>query len=188
MRCFLIRSVFLLFSVASAGAQGELSGENLIVGIPSEYELGFQQETDQAKMSEFVPKGESVEQWSEMITIQLFDAANRNAGFYARIESLVKQACEDGSTHVTPVTEENGYPVKVFQMYCPTNRKTGMGEVTFFKTIEGKDKFYVVQKAWRTEKYSVDDVPLTEEDFGRWIRYLKDVYVCDSRAGSRKCP
>jgi hypothetical protein len=188
MRCFLIGSIFFLLSVVSAGAQGEHVGENLIAGLPSEYELGYQQETDHVKMSEFIPKGESVEQWSEMITIQLFDPANKNAEFYERLDSLVKQACEDGSTHVTPTTEENGYPVKVFQMYCPTNLKTGMGEVTFIKTIEGKDKFYVVQKAWRTEKYSEDDIPLTEEDFGRWIRYLKAVYVCDSRAEDRKCP
>lgn len=188
MRCFSTGAVFFLLSVALAGAQGDLLGENLIVEIPSGYELGFQQETDQGKMSEFIPKGESVEQWSEMITVQLFDPANKNAEFHARIDSLVKQACEDGSTHVTPVEEENGYPVKVFQMYCPTNLQTGKGEVTFFKTIEGKDKFYVVQKAWRTDKYGADDIPLTEQDFGRWIRYLKAVYVCDSRSEKRKCP
>jgi hypothetical protein len=186
MRCFLIGSAVFLLSVALAGAEGELIGENLVAKIPSGYKLGFEQEADQAKMMEFIPEGESVEDWSEMITIQLFDPSNKNAEFYTRLESLLKQACEDGSTHVIPATEENGYPIKVFQMFCPTNLKTGMGEVTFIKTIEGKDKFYVVQKAWRTEKYS-DDIPLTEEDFGTWIRYLKDVYVCDSRVETRKC-
>jgi len=180
-------AIFLI-SAASAGAQEDLVGENLIVRIPAGYELAFQQETGQGTMSEFIPKGESVDEWSEMITIQLFHPDNKNAEFHARLDSLVKQACEDGSTHVTPTGEENGYPVQVFQMYCPTNLDTGMGEVTFFKTIEGKDKFYVVQKAWRTKKYSEDDIPLTEDDFVRWIPYLKDVYVCDSRAENRKCP
>jgi hypothetical protein len=187
MRCFLTGSAVFLLSVASAGADGELIGENLVTKIPSGYELGFQQETDQAKMMEFIPEGESVEDWSEMITIQLFHPANKNAKFYESLDSSVKHACENGSTHVTATREENGYPVQVFQMYCPTNLKTGMGEVTFLKTIEGKDKFYVVQKAWRTEKYSEDDIPMTEEDFAKWIRFLKDVYVCDSRVESRKC-
>lgn len=188
MKCSWMGLAFFLLSVAMAGAQDELVGENLIVKIPTGYELGFQQETDQGNISEFIPKGQSVDRWSEMITIQLFHPVNRNAAFHARLDFLVKQECEDGSTHVTPTGKENGYPVQVFQMYCPTNLKTGMGEVTFFKTIEGKDKFYVVQKAWRTEKYSEDDIPLTEDDFVRWVRYLSEVYVCDSRAYDRKCP
>ncbi len=186
MRYFLIGSVVFLLSTAVAGAEGELVDENLITKVPAGYKLGFQQATDQMKMMEFIPEGESVEDWSEMITIQMFDPANRNEEFYERLDSLVKEACEDGSTHVTATREENGYPVKVFQMYCPENLKTGMGEVTFLKTIEGKDKFYVVQKAWRTEKYSDDDT-LTEEDYVTWIQYLKAVYVCDSRVESRKC-
>jgi len=56
MRCFLVGSAFFLLSVTLAGAQDELIGENLVVSIPSEYELGFQQETNQGKMSEFIPK------------------------------------------------------------------------------------------------------------------------------------
>ena len=53
---------------------------------------------------------------------------------------MEREAGESGGRN----REENGYQVKVFQLYCPTNKKTDMGEVTFVKTIEGKDRFYVV--------------------------------------------
>src|SRR5215213_6808102 len=184
----LIGSARLFLAVALAGAQGGLTGENLLVEIPSGYELGHHQKADQGEISEFIPKGETVEGWSEMITVQLLPAHNSNAKFYATFESLAKQACTDGSTEVIATTEENGYPVKVFILSCPTNQQTNMGETTFIKTIEGKDKFYVVQKAWRTEKYEPDQLPLTSDDVTHWTQYLRSVYVCDSRVKERNCP
>jgi hypothetical protein len=174
--------------IAFAGAQSEITGERLLAAIPSGYELGYHQKTDQNEISEFIPKGETLEAWSEMITVQLFPAHNTSAKFYATFESLIKQACADGSSHVVATTEENGYPVKVFQLFCPTNPQTDMGEITFIKTIEGKDKFYVVQKAWRTEKYKQDQLPLKNEDIVKWTQYLRSVNVCDSRSDQRACP
>ena len=187
-RVFLSGSICFFLMVSLAEAQGELTGENLLVEIPSGYELGHHQKTGQGEISEFIPKGETVEKWSEMVTVQLLPAHNDNAKFYESLDSLVKQACADGKTQVVATTEENGYSTKVFQLYCPTNPHTNMGELTFVKTIEGKDKFYVVQKAWRTEKYKLDELPLTSDDIVKWTQYLRSVYVCDSRVKGRACP
>lgn len=60
--------------------------------------------------------------------------------------------------------------------------------MTFIKTIEGEDKFYVVQKAWRTEKYELEQLPISKEDVVKWTEYLRSVSVCDSRIASRRCP
>jgi len=150
--------------------------------------MGNHQKSDQGEIAEFIPKGESAEAWSEMITVQLLPAHNSNDEFYATFESLVRQACTGGSTKVVATTEENGYPAKVFSLSCPANPKTGMGETTFIKTIEGKDKFYVVQKAWRTEKYKPGQMPLTSDDVAKWTDYLQSVRVCDNRLKERICP
>ncbi len=185
---FLVGSICFFLAGVLAATRSELTGENLLVVIPGGYELAYNQKTDQGEINEFVPKGETVEAWSEMITIQLLPARNDNATFYATFDSLAKQACTDGSTHVVATTTENGYPIKVFQLMCPTNLQTGMGEVTFIKTIEGNDKFYVVQKAWRTEKYQQELLPITSEEVVEWTQYLRSVSVCDSRIKERKCP
>lgn len=169
-------------------AQGSPTGEKLLAAIPAEYELGYHQKTDQGEIGEFIPKGESAEAWSEMITVQLLSAHNSNDEFYATFESLVRQACTDGSTKVVATTKENGYPTKVFSLSCPANPKTGMGEVTFIKTVEGKDQFYVVQKAWRTKKYKPGQTPLTSDDVAKWTGYLQSVHVCDNRIKERNCP
>jgi hypothetical protein len=186
-RTILIGTCFFL-AASLAGAQSDLTGEKLLAAIPSGYELGYHQKTDQGEIGEFIPKGESAEAWSEMITVQLLPAYNSNDKFYATFESLVRQACTDGSTKVVATTKENGYSVKVFSLSCPANPKTGRGEMTFIKTIEGKDKFYVVQKAWRTEKYKPDQIPLTSDEVAKWTGYLQSVQVCDSRIKERSCP
>jgi hypothetical protein len=188
MRETILIGICILLASSLAGAQSDLPGEKLLAAIPSEYELGDHQKSDQGEIAEFIPKGESAEAWSEMITVQLLPAHNSNDEFYTTFESLVRQACTDGSTKVVTTTKEKGYPVKVFSLSCPANPKTGMGEVTFIKTIEGKDKFYVVQKAWRTEKYKPGQIPLTSDDVAKWTGYLQSVYVCDDRIKERKCP
>jgi hypothetical protein len=185
--------LFVVFAAATAAAataatQGELFGENLLIRIPADYELGFEQTTELGQINEFVPRGETVEEWSEMITVQLFPTHNDNERFFAVFEALAAQACSSESTHVVATTKENGYRVKVFQLFCPTNLQTEMGEVTFVKTIEGRDKFYVVQKAWRTERFDPGEVPLTSEEIVEWVGYLRSVSVCDTRMKKRKCP
>jgi len=48
------------------------------------------------------------------------------------------------------------------------------------KAIEGNDSFYLVQVAFRYEP--------TEADIIRWMNYLRDVQVCDSRLPGQACP
>lgn len=187
MRSIVLLGLISLFMTGSVQAERKLRGENLLVGLPSGYEVAHHQKTAAGEISEFVPEGETVENWSEMLTIQLLPPGNEVEGFYERFDSMVKQVC-GGSTRVVATEEENGYTVKFFHMYCPSNPQTDTGETTFIKAIEGKDKFYAVQKAWRTEEYGPGEVPLTEEDIINWTLFMKSVTVCDTRIKGKKCP
>jgi len=50
----------------------------------------------------------------------------------------------------------------------------------WFKAIEGNDSFYVVQKAFKF-------MP-AKKQIARWVGFLRDVKVCDSRVADRACP
>lgn len=63
-----------------------------------------------------------------------------------------------------------------------------MGESTIVKTIEGKDKFYVVQWAYKKPQYKAKNSGLTKEEIIRAASHLKNVIVCDNRDLQRKCP
>ena len=59
------------------------------------------------------------------------------------------------------------------------HKATGKPEITWFKAIQGNDRFYVVQvafKAWPSK-----------EQITRWMGYLKEVTVCDTRLPDRAC-
>jgi hypothetical protein len=152
-KTFIVGSICSLLALGPALAQRLQVGENLLVEIPGEFESAYHLKTDQGEINEFVREGETVEEWTEMITVQLFPPETDNRSFFRRFEALSRQSCKDSSIYVVATEKENGYRVKVFELYCPTNLQTQKGEVTFLKTLQGRDKFYVVQKAWRTDPF-----------------------------------
>ena len=46
--------------------------ENLITTAPAGYHIGFQNKGDDGLITEWVPAGETVENWTEMVTVQVF--------------------------------------------------------------------------------------------------------------------
>ena len=61
-----ILSIFLLSSVASLQAQEE------VVVLNKTWQIGYTAENAQQQLSEYVIAGESVENWSELVTRQIF--------------------------------------------------------------------------------------------------------------------
>ena len=131
-------------------------------------------------ISEMVPVKQSVKNWTEMVTVQVFYGLKATPDqFKARIESGLAAACPKSESHPVAQGEENGYPSMVWLQNCPLNKATGKPEITWFKAIQGNDSFYIVQvafKAWPSK-----------EQITQWMRYLKDVTVCDTRLPDRAC-
>ena len=132
-------------------------------------------------ISEMVPVKQSVKNWTEMVTVQVFYGLKATPDqFKARIESGLAAACPKSESHPVAQGEENGYPSMVWLQNCPLNKATGKPEITWFKAIQGNDSFYIVQvafKAWPSK-----------EQITQWMRYLKEVTVCDTRLLDRAAP
>lgn len=175
---YLLLPIFLaLPSVCFA----ELKDETLLQNIPNGYKLGFQTKKDNMVMTEMVPQAESVNDWTEMVTTQVF-LGMKNATpeqFQTTMSQSWLAACKGGET--APITKgvENGYPFSIWVQACPLNQSTGKPETTLFKAIKGNDSFYVVQVAFRSG--------LTKDKM-EWMKYLKTVAVCDNRLADRRCP
>lgn len=169
--------------VAPAKTKGVLQNENILVSRPGGYKVDFQDRQGKLLTTEMVPEGESVHNWTEMITMQIFFGGvpqlNPEA-FSEGVASLWKRSCPGAEIQHIRKGTENGYPFAFWIQACPENPMTGKPEVTFLKAIQGNDSFYVVQKAW---KYSP-----SEEDIVTWTRFMSTVKVCDSRIEGRVCP
>jgi hypothetical protein len=150
----------LMIAMTTPACLAELKDENILAKLPAGYKIGFQQKNNDMLISEMVPVDQSVKNWTEMITVQVFYALKATPDQFGQ-------------------GRENGYPSMVWLQNCPLNKATGKPEITWFKAIEGNDSFYVVQlafKAWPSK-----------EQITQWMHYLRDVVVCDTRLPDRAC-
>jgi hypothetical protein len=168
-------------SIALGGAAHALEAENLLITKPKSYTVGYQKKSDAQMMSEWVPQGETVEAWTEMVTVQIFFKLRdvTPATYRKRMEKSWGDACPGSQVMDVKQGDENGYPTMTWALRCPSNAKTGKPEFTWMKAIQGKDSFYLVQKAYKF-------APSTEQ-VASWARFFDDVRVCDTRVPARAC-
>jgi hypothetical protein len=176
----LLRHLAVLLALTGA-AQAQLVNENLLVTFPPGYKVGFQDKKPNLQMTEMVPDGESAKDWTEMVTVQIFFGMKATPEqFRDRLANAWIKACSGGRHHPVDGARENGYPTLTWVLSCERNPATDKPEITWFKAVQGNDSFYLVQKAFKF-------MP-SQEQATRWLKYLTDVKVCDSRLPDRRCP
>jgi hypothetical protein len=178
----LLQIFLILAAFCAPPALAELVNENLLAPAPPGYKVGSHDRKGVLQITEWVPANQTVENWTEMLTVQVFyglKAAPEQ--FMHQLEQRWRGACP-GAGDAQPVAGgvENGYPSLVWILECPKNPATGKMELTWFKGVQGNDSFYLVQKAFR---FTPSKAQIT-----RWVGYLKGVVVCDSRIADRACP
>ncbi len=159
-----------------------LTNENLLVPLPNDFQLGDTASHGPQSLTEYVPKGETVDNWSRMITVQILrNAGNRNgAAFAANLANSWRVSCPGGDGAKAGAGTENGYPFTLWVFECPLNPATKKPETIFLKTIIGQDSLYDVQYAYRQEAAAA---LVTQE-----TTYLATVKACDTRVAARACP
>jgi hypothetical protein len=159
-----------------------LENENLLAGVPAGFKIDYQAEQENQTITEIVAEGESVKDWTTMVTVQVYLGETNTTPQQAQ-ETLTNSwfnACENSESYPVADGVENGYNFLLWQLYCPLNPSTQKVEFTYLKAVEGNDSFYLVQVAFRYEP--------TDADITQWMNYLRDVQVCDSRIPEQACP
>jgi hypothetical protein len=175
--------LWLCTVAAFAGAaHADLENENLLVSVPPGYKIDFQKKQPNSTITEMVPTDETVHNWTEMVTVQVFYNLKNLAPqqFKTRMEQLWGGACPGSQSKPLGQAMERGYSTLMWVLLCPLNSSTGKPENTWFKAIQGRDSFYVVQKAYKF-------TPSTEQEM-HWLGYLMNVTVCDTRVPESACP
>ncbi len=155
--------------------------ENLLQTLPDGHQIGFQDRKGGAQITEMVPKAETVENWTEMLTTQVFfglKVAPRQ--FKASMDEAMQAGCPGAKSMEGVQDQENGYPILAWLQVCPSKPATGKPEKPWYKAIQGNDSFYLVQNAF---KYAP-----SEQEVTRWLKYLRGISVCDTRLPASACP
>ncbi|MDI1284092.1 MAG: hypothetical protein PSV46_06835 [Reyranella sp.] len=168
-------------SFAAAPSYAQLENENLLVGMPQGFKVGFQDSRNGMNMQEWVPAGETVQNWTEMITAQIFlqRADLDPVQFLATMAKQWAGACQGSKATPAATGKATGYASATMLLRCPLLASSGKPETTMIKAIKGNDSFHVVQRAVRS-------VP-GEAQLARTKAYLETVSVCDSRLPAHPC-
>ena len=170
------------FAAQVAAAAGPLAGENLLAPTAAGFVLSESATQRSVSMMEYVPRGETVDSWSRMITVLIYKGYRRVDGdvWLAETGKRWIASCEKGGAQKVKSGVENGFPFTLWAMSCPLNPRTGKPENTYFKAISGDESFYMAQYAVR-EPFSPEQAP-------PMIGYLRQVIACDTRRKGRSCP
>jgi hypothetical protein len=175
-------AVILIACTATvASGQSLIDAENLLFSPPKDFKVGFQSNRNNRLMTEWVPSAETVEDWTQMLTVQVFRGATVDAAtFLQGVGKRYMDACPGTTAKGIFTGQVNGYVVSMLVLNCPKNPGTGKPETTAFRVIKGKDALYSVQRAWRHTP--------SDHDFDDAMHMLARVTVCDTRAPEHPCP
>ena len=174
-----------LIAMALPGvAQAQLEAENLLIAVPDGFIVGDAVQGGAAgtiSATEFVPKGQTVQEWSEMVTVQVLHGATIGANALGeQVKTGWEGACPKSTVKRLGANKANGYSFVMWSYICPLNPQTKKPETMWLKAIRGGDALYVVQYAFR----AAPTVATTEAA----LAYLDRVAVCDTRKPEHPCP
>jgi hypothetical protein len=180
----------LLTLICSVSAAAALQGENLLVPPLAGWQEAYKASGNGKNMVEYVPLGQSIDNWTEMATIEVF------IGRGGYDPSTLQQKVAEGfrlncdALHVDDLGGglTSTLPAKRWVVSCSKVKETGLGEITYFEAISGKNNFYLVQRIWRGPAFDLAHAPVPPTKIKEWEQYMNGLAVCDSRDPARPCP
>ena len=170
-------AALILLPAVALAAPAQRGGEIVSFGTPpADFETGYQASQGGQTIVELVPKGQTVQNWERMVTLQTFAGNTRSViDFRRAVSDGWRSACPGGNTINLSEGQENGYPYALLQMSCEHNPQSGRPEYTWIKAMRGERALYVAQYAFR-------HLPSREEVTDA-ARRLRGMSLCDTRPG-----
>jgi hypothetical protein len=172
----------LLASLYCDESWAQLKDETLVATIPTGFKIGSQTNHDRTTTLEWIKESETVQNWTEMVTVQVDRGINRMTPPQV-LQSTGKKwlgTCKDSAANQIPDGQANGYAVSMLVVHCPLNAATGKPETTVLRVIKGNDALYTIQKTFRFDP--------SNDQVGQIMKYLNHVNVCDMRGTDHPCP
>ena len=171
-------------SLLFCGAHAQSTSEDIYFVLPPGFEEGFEDDDESFFIQEWVPKGETVNDWSQMLTLTVQDMPNLDpVEFFNHMADGWEEACPEYGAMLLHEGLENNYPVAVWFLKCPNNPMTSKPEFTYVKGVSGNENFYTVQLAYALRSDEIDESTVNQS-----MTFLKQVTVCDnSRTQAHAC-
>jgi hypothetical protein len=125
-----------------------VTDEDVSAPTPRGFVSAYNAEQGGMRIEERVPKGETVDRWTRMITVQRMRGGAQVGGpaLLAKLSSLFSQSCL-GSIASPVATAGDSASIRID---CPLNQETGKPETMFARAFTGMSDLLLVQYAFRS--------------------------------------
>jgi hypothetical protein len=153
------------------------ASEQLNWSTPDGWKVGSQQ----GNMIELLKNEESFENWTRLITVQQYQASEKTVGesFVKLMAKNFEKSCAGVEMVPLKAGMQSGYEVFHAFLTCTKNKQNGKGEIYQIKTIKGKEKFFVVQYAYRVDPFQKGGLPLEQSEATSSIGYLTKMLIVE---------
>jgi hypothetical protein len=147
----------ILAAMAAVSLAGAASAEDRLVSPPLEdFVLGYQAANEAQSIREEVPKGETVENWTAMVTTQRFAIVEPDLDRFApAFLGGLKSNCPAATNSAPTRFVHFGAQAVMFSATCPKSPATGKRETMTVLAMAKGDAVFVKQVAFR-EGYKGD--------------------------------
>ncbi len=152
-----MRHILPLLCLLAAPAQAEgviivspVYAQLVAAAVPADFKPGFEHEENGSYLLELTPKTESVDHWTQMITLsgaKGLSATMAPVDFASQIAKGYQAACPTTfSARALPVPQIKGVP-EAFAGYLGCGDTGGQSEAMVFVVLKGAEDIYTVQWA-----------------------------------------
>lgn len=166
-------ALMFVFSQASVQAHDWTESIKLNFGLdPKDWEVGFNQKTETGYIVEFVPKGQTVENWNELITLNFFPGLEKRVDCDEFAEGFVDQLKEsDPKIKVTVIKAEEDNTIFEWSVNGST-KNPDQDELD--RVIRGKQGLHMVHYVKKCKSF-------TEAERIKWLKFLDSATLVDSK-------
>jgi hypothetical protein len=180
----------LIFVAAPCWAAEQKTGELLHIDLPPGWMVGSSQRQGTTQLIEYIPKGQTLPEWKEMITVKTFRGASlAPEEMLSNAIHLTQKACTT-SRQIKGIKSStvNGYPAAEVVLICGENPYTHRAEITLYKAIQGRQALYLLQRAWSRAPFDARITLINSSLLQEGRAFLGRAFLCDTRDRERPCP
>jgi hypothetical protein len=145
--------------------------------VPEGFEPGFKDSKNGASIHEFVLSGETVHNWTQIITVTRKEGGINVSlqSYFAGFKQRIVKGCPGADVRLVVDKSKSEFPFVGIMMDCPPASGRPQGEIALIQAMNGEDDFFTVQKAWHYKKPS----PKLQTEMKAFIDILNTVRPCN---------
>lgn len=177
------------------------AGEVFFATPPEGWVLGFSHKDKAKRHEEYIPAGQRVQNWTEMVTVQVFYGLGTQAkgnldlrGYVLFIAKNTEEKCRETKVEPPLMSRVGSHESATIAIVCKDPDRTKYPpqavmknyEFLMLRAIQGRDALYVVQRAWHDD--TERDAPLSSSaTLKEWGAFFNRIEICDARDPAPVC-